>query len=53
MTEYYDPVTDEFKMKEKSTMTEVEQQLLQRMQRLEKEVQSLKVELSMMDRRKS
>lgn len=34
-------------------MTEVEQQLLQRMQRLEKDVQNLKEQVKIMDKRKS
>ena len=40
-------------IKEKPAMTEVEQQMLKRMQRLEKDVQSLKEQLCIMDKRKS
>ncbi len=34
-------------------MTEVEQQLLQRMQRIEKDLQNLKEQVKIMDKRKS
>ena len=40
-------------IKNKPAMTEVEQQLLQRMQRLEKDVQNLKEQVKIMDKRKS
>ncbi len=40
-------------IKEKPTMTEVEQQLLQRMQRIEKDLQNLKEQVKIMDKRKS
>ena len=40
-------------IKEKPTMTEVEQQFLQRMQRIEKDLQNLKEQVKIMDKRKS
>ena len=40
-------------IKEKLAMTEVEQQLLQRMQRIEKDLQNLKEQVKIMDKRKS
>ena len=40
-------------IKEKPAMTEVEQQLLQRMQRIEKDLQNLKEQVKIMDKRKS
>ena len=40
-------------IKNKPAMTEVEQQLLQRMQRLQKDEQNLKEQVKIMDKRKS
>lgn len=40
-------------IKEQPTMTETEQQLLKRVQRLEKDLQELKEQVKMMDKRKS